>query len=207
MVQRSSPTNDPGSSPRGAGSCTTSPAACKVPPLGKHIPSSLERLGADLLGVTTWKLLLTQNQDFFPLSVLPEEVWELYLFLSPDSLSWKCPEEQPGQGLGIHFSSGVNCAGGWEGRVLCLAWGVSAVSSSKIHRLNSLFASSSSSHTVQIPPAPPEEEEEAGGVRPCRRDRGGQWGCRDLRRGWQPAFALAWKREQLCIHLHGEEAP
>lgn len=68
VVQGSSPTNDAGSSPWGAGSCTASPAACKVPPLGKQIPYSLERLGAHLLGVTTWNLLLTQNQDFPSLS-------------------------------------------------------------------------------------------------------------------------------------------
>lgn len=68
---------------------------------------------------------------------------------------------------------------GREGALPCV--GGSAVPSSKFHRLNTLFASSSSSHSLQIPPAPPEEEEEAGGVRPCWTDRGGQWGHRDLR--------------------------
>ncbi|XP_075629942.1 tRNA dimethylallyltransferase isoform X1 [Balearica regulorum gibbericeps] len=65
------------------------------------------------------------------------------------------------------------------------------------------------SHTIQIPPAPSEEEKEAGGRQPCCRDRGGQWGRRELGRGQQLAFAVGCKaageEEQPRFHLHGEE--
>lgn len=80
-------------------------------------------VGSRLVGSDNLESSAYPEPGFFLLSVLPEEVWELCPLLSPDSLAWKRAEEQPGQGLGVHFSLGVNCTGGGGERVLYSVWG------------------------------------------------------------------------------------
>lgn len=125
MVQGSCPTNDPGSSPwqQGVAQPHLQPANATSWETHSLFPGEI---GSRLVGSDNLESSAYTEPGFFPLSVLPEEVWELYHHLSPHSLVWKWPEEQPGQDLEVHFlqfsffGSGLCGRLGREGALPCV---------------------------------------------------------------------------------------
>lgn len=137
------------------------------------------------------ELSVYRPRGFFPLPVLPLLVTRLErvvplsaLIIGPGSAL----RNSQGRAGEFIFFMGMALSGrmGTEGALHPLGLG-SGVPFSMLPRAKCLFASSPSSHAIQIPPAPSEEEQEAGGCQPCC--RGGCRGHGDLGRGAQRACA------------------